>query len=131
MTGVRPTALAYVSGPEAALSQQRAAVARYAETEGFALERFVADRGDTLTISQLVTDARACGARVVLIAADAHMATAHARVLRDLEPHGATCVVVGSRPPSTHERAGHLTTHPLRRRQEGAAASTPHLLDVT
>jgi hypothetical protein len=67
MTGVRPTTLAYVSGPtEQALHDQREVVTEHAAAEGLTLERIVTDRSDMLTIIQLVATARACDARVVI-----------------------------------------------------------------
>ncbi|MFD2024039.1 MULTISPECIES: hypothetical protein [Promicromonospora] len=118
MTGVRPTALAYVSGPtEQALHDQRAVVTEHAAAEGLALERIVTDQFDMLTITQLVATARVCDARVVLIPAGARMAEASARVTRDLEPHGAVCVVIGQSHPAAPQRAGRLATDPPRQRQ--------------
>ena len=130
MTGVRPTALAYVSGPEAALEQQRDAATRYAKAEGLALERFIDDLPDKVTISQLVADARACGVRVVLIPAGARMAEAQKRVMHDLEPHGVTCIVIGQSRAAAPQHA-RLATYLPRQRQGGAGVSTPQLLDVT
>lgn len=132
MTGIRPTAIAYVSGEaKKVLDDQCRVVADYAKAEGFALEHVVEDQLDGFTISQLVADALAWDVRVVLIPAAARMAEAQARVTRDLEPHGAVCVVIGPRHPADSQRAGRLASNPPRQRQEGAGASTPQTLDVT
>jgi hypothetical protein len=127
MTGVRPTAVAYVSGPtKKSLASQRRLVAEHAAAEGLALEHIVDDRTDAVTIKQIVAGVRACGARVVLIPAAARLAKAQAQVTRDLEPHGAVCVVVGPRRPAAPQRVDRLDDPP-RRRQEGSSTSTRQL----
>ncbi len=96
MTGTRPTAIGYVSGPDsAALDRQRDLVTRHAQVEGLALERIMTDRFDGFTISQLVADVLATDARFVLIPDGVRMADAQARVALDLEAYGAACVVIG------------------------------------
>jgi hypothetical protein len=95
-------AVAYVCAGEAAdLDQQRAAVKGYARDEGLALAQILTDRFDGFTISQLVQTARFHDARLVIIPADARLATARARVAADLESHGAVCVVIGEKPAAT------------------------------
>jgi hypothetical protein len=116
VTGIRPTALAYVSGPtEKILDEQRVVITEHAAAEGLAIERIVTDRFDRLTISELVAAARACDARLVLIPASTRMAEAQARVAYDLERHGAVCLVLGPARP-VPQRAGRLANDPPRQR---------------
>jgi hypothetical protein len=130
MTGIRPTAVAYVSGPtKKSLSRQRRIVTEHAAAEGLALEHIVDDPADLVTISELVADVRACGAWAVLIPAGASMAMAQARVASDLEPHGAVCVVVGGpRAAAASQNPGRLATDPPHhRRNKGTETSARSL----
>ncbi|WP_454859599.1 hypothetical protein [Promicromonospora soli] len=120
MTGIRPTAIAYVSGPAAALEHQRDAATHYARAEGLALERFIDDVPDEVTISQLVEAALACGVRVVLIPAGARMAAVQERVMHDLEPHGAVCIVIDQSRATAPQHA-RLANY-LPRQRQGALA---------
>lgn len=102
MTGPGPVAVAYVCAKEAAdLDQQRTAVTGYARDEGLALAQIMTDRFDGFTISQLVETARFHDARLVIIPADARLATARVRVAADLESQGAACIVIGEKPAAT------------------------------
>ncbi|GAA4706782.1 hypothetical protein APR04_001690 [Promicromonospora umidemergens] len=126
MSGVRPTALAYVAGPtEQALDDQRNVLSAYAAVEGLALEPDLADPSDTLTISQVVAAVRACRTRIVLIAAGARMAEAQARVTHDLKPYGAVCVVIGRSHPAVPRRAGRLANDPSPASARRAGMSIP------
>lgn len=123
MSTVRPTALAYVSGPtEQGLDDQRSVLSAYAKAEGLALEPDLTDPLDMLTISQLVATALACSTRIVLVAAGARMAEAHARLTHDLEPHGAVCVVIGQSHPAAPQRAGRPANHPSPRQRQAVPA---------
>ncbi|MBE1874443.1 hypothetical protein [Myceligenerans pegani] len=94
-TTPRPTAVGYVSAsdPEV-LDAQRHAVTEYARVEGFALAQIVTDRFDGFTLSQVVQAARLHEARLVIVPADTTLATAHARLVHELEPDGAACTVI-------------------------------------
>lgn len=115
MTGVRPTAIAYVSGQtKRALDHRCRVVTNHAAAEGLALEHIVRDRFEAVTIDQLVTHALARGASVLLMPAGTRLAEAQTRLTHDLEPHGAVCVVIGQRPrPAAPQRADRLADTPL------------------
>ncbi|MCF4122999.1 hypothetical protein L1785_18650 [Antribacter sp. KLBMP9083] len=120
MNAPAPVAVGYVCGRDAAsLDRQRDAVTGHAREEGFALAQVVIDRFDTFTISQVVQAARLHDARVVIMPADVRLASVHRRVRRELERHGATCVVVGGGSGATVQ-TGRLTEDI--RRREGAPA---------
>jgi hypothetical protein len=98
-----PVAVGYVSAsaPEA-LDRQREAVTAYARVEGYALAQIVTDRRDGYTISQIVESARLHDARLVVVPTDTTLATVHDRLIHDLEPQGAACVVIGE-PPAARD----------------------------
>lgn len=117
MTGIRPTAVGYASGPKnKAFNDQSRAVCDHAAAKGFALEHIIFCRLETVAISQLVADARAHGARVVLVPAGVRMAEVQACVTHDLGPHGAVCVVICQTHPVAPQRAGRLVTDLSHRR---------------
>lgn len=102
MSGPSRVAVGYVcavGGP--ALGEQREAVADYAKAEGIALAQIVTDRFDGFTISQVVETVRLHDARLVIVPAQARLATVRTRVTHELEPYGAACVVIGDAAAST------------------------------
>jgi fructose-specific component phosphotransferase system IIB-like protein len=91
-----PIAIGYVSARDQnVLDEQRHAVTAYARVEGYALAHIVTDGFDRYTISQLVEAARLYDARLVIIPADTTLATVDGRLVHDLEPLNAGCVVIG------------------------------------
>ncbi|WP_460701509.1 hypothetical protein [Myceligenerans halotolerans] len=76
------------------LDRQREVVTAFARAEGYALAQIVTDRWDGFTISQILDAARLHEARLVIVPAGTTLATSHARLAHQLEPAGATCVVI-------------------------------------
>ncbi|WP_125778124.1 hypothetical protein [Antribacter gilvus] len=109
MSAPSPVAVGYVCAPEGdALEGQRDAVTDYARVEGLALAQIVTDRFDTFTISQVVQTAKFHNARLVILPAQARLASVRRRVALELEPDGATCVVIGDARPN-EQRPARLT----------------------
>jgi len=101
-----PVAVGYVCAPEGErLDEQRDAVTDYARVEGLALAQIVTDRFDTFTISQVVQTATFHDARLVIVPAEARLASVGNRVSHELEPDGAVCVVIGGPQPDTERRS--------------------------
>lgn len=96
MSGPSRVAVGYVCAVDVpTLGDQREAVIDYARAEGLTLAQVVTDPFDGFTISQVVETARLHDARLVIVPAQARLATVRARVTHELEPHGAACVVIG------------------------------------
>ncbi|MCF4119967.1 hypothetical protein L1785_03150 [Antribacter sp. KLBMP9083] len=115
MNSPSPVAVGYVCAPEGAgLDEQRDAVTEYARAEGLALAQVVTDRFDTFTISQVVQTVRYHDANVLVVAAGARLSTARPRLVHELEPDGASCVVLGHTPDATARRSRLTDTLPRR-----------------
>lgn len=111
MTGPRPVALGYVAARDTAeVERQRREVTAYVSAEGLALVEILDDTRDGLTISQVTEAARAQGADVVVVPAEARLAGAYTRLAFELEQHGMRCVLLGDQHPTT--RPGHVLTGP-------------------
>ncbi|WP_125776180.1 hypothetical protein [Antribacter gilvus] len=104
----------------------------YAQVEGLALAQIVTDRFDTFTISQVVQTAKFHNARLVILLAQARLASVRSRVALELEPEGATCVVIGDPAPRAEQRQARLTDSlPRRTPPTTTAAPSDAATDTT
>ncbi|WP_125774326.1 hypothetical protein [Antribacter gilvus] len=102
---MNPVAVGYVCAPEGeALDGQRDAVTDYARVEGLALAQIVTDRFDTFTISQVVQTAKFHNAHLVIVPAQARLASMRSRVAHELATEGGACIIIGNSPPGKERR---------------------------